>query len=82
MLQEYYRIDAYNVLNNLYSTASGFSGGEGCQQLEASLRQRIDADLDNVDVGNVVGNPEDYEDIDPNMSIEELLGVSIKAIGG
>jgi hypothetical protein len=72
LLQEYYRIDAYNVLNNLYATASGFGGGEGSQQLETALRQRIDMDLEDSSLNSI--------EIREDMTFEELFGVSVPKI--
>ena len=73
LLQEYYRIDAYNVLNNLYATASGFGGGEGSQQLETALRERIEMNLED-------GNTSDSIEITEDMTFEELFGISVPKI--
>lgn len=70
LLEEYYKIDAHKTLNQLYAVASGFNGGEGFEKLERALRSRIESNL-----------IEDVEDeLDENITLEELIGISIPSI--
>lgn len=62
---EYYRIDAHNTLNDLYSAAMGFNGGDGYRDLSDSLRARIE-----------MGLPKQENFVPEDMSLQELLGLS------
>lgn len=73
-IESYYRIDAQKTLNNLYATASGFGGGEGSQQLETALRQRIDMGIEEN------GTSSDSIEITEDMSFEDIFGFSVPSI--